>query len=50
MYLNTTIFPYQDLKKEVKSRTGTASIAFNKLNNIWKSEIDSTGTKLKIFN
>ena len=48
-YLGSYISADGDIEKEVSTRIGMAAQAFNKLQNVWKSSVLSTSTKLKIY-
>ena len=48
-YLGSYVSSDSNIEKEVSTRIGMAAQAFNRLQNVWKSSILTTRTKLKIY-
>ena len=48
-YLGSYISAISNIEKEISTRIGLASRAFNRLRNIWKSSTLQTNTELKIY-
>ena len=48
-YLGSYISADSDIGKEISTRIGIATQAFKRLQNIWKSSVLGTSTKLKIY-
>ena len=48
-YLGSYISSNSDIEKEINTRIGLAAQAFNRLQNVWKSSMLHTRTKLRIY-